>query len=79
MTPITRPLARESATALHSAGRARSVIVELSPPGVLIGFRLKGTRTTYHLPIDHCYREAVRNEVARRKRERAEQRKKARA
>lgn len=78
MIAVTRHLARESATSMHSAGKARAVIVELSPPGTLIGFRLKGTRRTYHLPIDHCYREAVRNELARQKRERAEERKKAR-
>lgn len=78
MTPINRPLARESAAAMHSAGKARPIIVELSPPGALVGFRLKGTRRTYHLPIDWLYREAVRNEIARQKRERAEQRKRGR-
>ena len=77
MTPVTRPLARESAAAMHSAGRARAIVIELTPPGELIGFRLKGTRRTYNLPVAWCYREALRNEVARQKRERAEERKRA--
>lgn len=75
MTPINRPLARESANGIHSAGRRRPIIVELAPPGLLVGFRLKGARRTYWLPIDHCYREAVRNELARQKAERKKLRK----
>ena len=71
MTPINRKLKRESLASVHSQGRRRSVIVELDPstPG-LIGFRLKGTRGTYFLPIDFCFREACRSEMARRKAER---------
>lgn len=75
MTPINRDLSRESAARMHSAGKARAVIVELSPPGILIGFRLKGTRRTYHLPIDWAYREAMRAEMARQKAARAAERK----
>lgn len=78
MTPITRPLARESAKRLHSAGKARAVIVELAPPGELIGFRLKGTRRTYYLPIDWAFREAMRCEIARQKAERRKARNEAR-
>ena len=76
MTGITRPCIRCSDAALHSLGRRRLVIVELRPdrPAV-IGFRLKGTRKTYYLPIDHCYREALRAELARLKAERKAKRK----
>ncbi len=76
MTPINRPLARESAAVVYSAGRRRPVVLELDP-GMpdLVGFRLRGTRTTYYLPIGHCGREAVRNELARRKAERKKLRK----
>lgn len=72
MTPCTRKLARESAAAIHSQGRTREVIVELRPPLDVIGFRLKGCRQTYFLPVAHCFREALKNELARR---RAEKRK----
>lgn len=64
-TTVNRKLQRQSSTAVYSGGRARSVIVELEPPGSLIGFRLKGTRRTYRLPVDWCYREALRAEIAR--------------
>jgi hypothetical protein len=54
------------------------VVVELCPDRpTLIGFRLKGTRKTYYLPIDHCYREALRAEIARLKAERKANRKAA--
>lgn len=76
MTGFTRKLARQSAASIHSAGRKRSVIVELNPATpTLLGFRLMKCRRVYYLPIDYCFREAVRAEVAR---ERAE-RKKARS
>lgn len=70
MTPINRPLKRESAALVHSQGRRRKVVVELMPPGQLVGFRLHGTRRTYWLPIEWCWREAVRSELARQKAER---------
>lgn len=76
MTPINRHLARESHCTIHSDGRRRVIVLELDPSmPTLVGFRLKGTRTTYRLPIDHCYREAVRAELARRRAERKRERK----
>lgn len=80
MTPISRRLLRETPCAVHSAGRRRAIVIELDPrrPG-LLGLRLKGTRTVYNLPIDWCYREAVRAELARRKAERRAQRRKGKA
>jgi len=71
MTGFTR-LRRESGAYVHSAGRQRAVVLELdaSRPS-LLGFRLKRTKAVYYLPVDWCYREAVRNELARRKAERA--------
>ena len=76
MTPINRRLQRLSSASVHSQGKSRPVVVELCPDGVgkpgagFVGFRLAGTRTTYYLPIDHCYREAIRNELARKRAER---------
>ena len=75
MIEVTRKLRRRSGAAVYDGGRARAIIVELAPPGKLIGFRLAKRRKTYCLPIDWCYREAVRAELARAKSERAKQRK----
>lgn len=78
MMTINRRLRRESLASIHSGGRRRAVVIELDPntPG-LIGFRLKGTRTTYQLPVDFCFREACRAEMARRKAERKRLKKEA--
>jgi len=75
MIEVTRPLSRLSCSAIHSGGKSRGIVIELQPPGNIIGFRLKGTRKTYYLPVDHCFREAMRAELARQKRERIEARK----
>ena len=63
MTTINRPLRRESGSTGYSRGRARPIIVELSPPGRLVGFRLKGERKTYYLDVGVCYGLAVRAHV----------------
>ncbi len=49
---------------MHSGGRHRPVIIELAPPGDLVGFRLKGMRTTYWLPVSWCYLEALKVRMA---------------
>jgi hypothetical protein len=78
-TAINRRCRRESSASVHSQGRRRAVIIQLDPTTpTLVGFRLKGTRTTYYLPIDHCFREALRAELARRKAERKRARLEAR-
>ena len=59
MTKIHTKIKRECAVSVFSNGRRREVIVELSPPGNLIGFRLKGERCTYSLPLDWCYKTAA--------------------
>ncbi len=71
MTPITRRLTRITPAAIFSQGRKRPIAVELAPDRQgLIGFRLKGMRTTYYLPVDWCFREALKAELARRRAER---------
>ena len=40
----------------------RHVIVSVEPSG-LVGFRLKGTRRTYHLPADAGYCTALKADV----------------
>lgn len=64
MTNVDRKLARQSCVPMHSGGRHRPIIIELLPPGELIGFRLKGMRTTYYLPVKTCYLEALKARMA---------------
>jgi hypothetical protein len=59
MAPVTRKLKRESRSTIFSNGRRRPVVLILEPPGDVLGLRLKGERTTYYLPLDWCYRQAV--------------------
>lgn len=70
MTLLTHKLKRETRTRTWSRSRYRPIIVILEPPGALIGFRLKGERTTYFLPVADLFRMAVKREVERQRRER---------
>lgn len=63
MTKLTKPVHRETASKVFSSGKEREVIVILQPPGTL-GFRLKGTKTTYWLPADRLYMMALQAEQA---------------
>ena len=67
MTRVTRPVRRETSAVVFSRGN-RAVIVEIEPPGRMIGFRLKGTRTTHWLPVDFLYRTAVQATVEAKRR-----------
>jgi hypothetical protein len=59
---LRRRIARESEAAIWEQRQNRPVIVSLEPPD-LIGFRLKGTRRTYHLTAGRCYRLAVQASI----------------
>ena len=63
MTTLTRRVVRETMATIHEAARKRPIVVTLEPPGRMIGFRPKGTRKTYYLPIDWCYARAVQAHV----------------
>lgn len=75
---VNRKLARLTSAALFSKGRNRGIVLEIHPdangngkPGAgFIGLRLSGTRKTYYLPVDWCFREAVRADLARTRAER---------
>lgn len=73
MTIIRKPVKRETRMPVFERGM-RNVIVSIEPPG-LVGFRLKGTRTTYTLPADKLWWHAMRCELAMRKREKAKAKK----
>lgn len=81
MIRVNRRLMRQTPGVIFSKGRKRNVVIEINPGGDgkpgpdFLGFRLMGTRTTYYLPVDWCFREAVKAEMARRRREKREQRK----
>lgn len=75
MTHVTRKVQRISPAAVYSQGRLRSVIICVEPPGDLVGFRLKGTRRTWTLPVSWCYLEACRATLAREKAEKRKARK----
>lgn len=60
MTTVTRRVRRETSARQFSRGQNRPVIVVLEPPGDRIGFRLKGERKTFSLPVGVLYAMAVR-------------------
>lgn len=67
MTPINRKLKRETSAQRFSGGKQKSIVIELSPPGTVIGFRLKGERTLFTLAISTAFGMAVQSTVAARK------------
>lgn len=66
MTPVNRPVRRETNGRVYSLGELRNVMVIIEPPGTLIHFRLKGMRQIYSLTTEFCYREAMRQELVRK-------------
>jgi len=70
MTPICRPVRRESYGTVFDRGKRRPVIVSIESPN-LLGFRLKGTRRIYHLTTEACFsmalKAALRAEAAEKK------------
>jgi hypothetical protein len=75
MTTVNRTVTRESAAHCYSRGKSRPVVVEIQPPGRLIGFRLKGERKTFYLAVSDCYSLAVRTHVEAEKERRKAERK----
>lgn len=70
MTGIVRRTSRRTQASVHSAGRERAIIIELSPGGdgspgpTFVGFRLERTRQIYYLPVAFCYQEAMKRKHA---------------
>ncbi len=54
MIKLTKEVARETSATVFERSKHRPVIVSLHPPHIL-GFRLKGTKHTYFLPVDQCF------------------------
>jgi len=73
-TKVNKPLYRETCGGIFSRGKTRPVIVSLEPPNV-VGFRLKGMHTTYHLTAEGCFMQALKAHLALEKREKAKMKK----
>lgn len=68
---VNRPVVRETAAHVFSGG-SLPVIIEIVPPGHLVRLRLKKRRQAYTLSIAWLYQEALRQEIARKKKEKAD-------
>lgn len=73
MTIIRKPVKRETIFQVPERG-LRNVIVSIEPPGI-VGFRLKGMKTTYRLPSDYLWWVAMKAEIAFQKKEKAKAKK----
>jgi len=78
MTILSTPVQRVSNTMIRERGRPRPIVVILHPQGT-IGFRAKGCRAEYQLPLDYCYRQAAAAHVAAQRKAKAQARKERRA
>jgi hypothetical protein len=71
MTPLSKAVARKST----GLGPNRRRYVVTLAPGDVIGFRDERRRKNYWISIAACYEYAIRAEVARKKAERAKEKK----
>jgi len=71
MTDLRKVVRRRAVSAAY---RGRRLVIALHP-GDLIGLREERTRREYFLPVGYAYQVAVRLEVERRKRAKAEAKK----
>ncbi len=72
MTKTSKPVSRETVATKFERSQRRPIIVTIYPFGE-IGFRLKGTRTTYSLSIEGCYDLAVKTALKVQAKERKTQ------
>ena len=59
MRKLRQNIAVETLATTFSAGKERAIVITITPGGVVLNFRLKGTRTTYELPTVCAFREAA--------------------
>lgn len=78
MSPIRKPVYRESQATIRERGRSRAILVGIMP-GDVLELRLKGTRRRYILGIATAFYQAVRLQAEHEKRERAALRRARRA
>ncbi len=70
-TKLTKPITRETDSSIFQVGSLREIVVSIEPVkgGALIGFRLKGTRDTYKLPVGSLFVRAVEHHLQKIERE----------
>ena len=71
MTRVTKTVTRVTDTTIREKGKTREIVVHIDPRR--IGFRAKGCKTTYWLTADYCYNQAVKAEVAAKKKAKAKE------
>jgi hypothetical protein len=78
MSKLNKTIKRETDATVFERSKLRNIIVSIEPTrgGALIGFRQKGSRDTYRLPVASLYTRAVENHMIKIER-RAQQIKKA--
>lgn len=69
MTPLTKPVCRETQTTVRDRSKRRILIASLEP-GDVIGLRPKGCRKTFYLSVESAYFYAAKLEGERIRRER---------
>lgn len=75
MTPLRKPVYRVTTTTrIRERGKLREIVVGLEP-GDVVTVRLKGTRTTYTLPVSAVFYRAATLEADRIRAERRAKRK----
>jgi hypothetical protein len=62
---LKKSITRRTRSAIWSQGKNREIVISIEPigeTGVLIGFRLSGTRQTFHLSAETAFRLAVEHQ-----------------
>lgn len=78
MTPTSKPVSRVSLSTYRFGGKPRALVVKIGP-GDVITLRERGRRYVADLPLDWCYRNAVRLRVDRERTEKRLARKASKA
>jgi hypothetical protein len=66
-TKLNKIISRETDASVFDSGKYKDIIVSVEPArdGALIGFRLKGTRDTFRLPVGSLFTRAVDHHIAK--------------
>lgn len=70
MTPLTRPVKRETFSSVRQQGKTRPIVVELA--STFISIRLKGTRKSFTATYQQLWTLGAKNAAEQTRRERAE-------
>jgi hypothetical protein len=68
MTTTKKPISRETIAQVRELGKTRPIVLTIETNGT-VGFRAKGTRTTYWLSVESLYDLAVKRAVEDARRE----------